>query len=205
MVGEYPLVCPGCFCVTPSPEDWCAAIERVTRPHQVQHLLTPTPAYALPRGYSSAGAVADYLRGEFHRGALAYIADPEGCDLWGPPHATLLRGGGDCDDLSALALSLLHAMGVNSDMIVGMSCHRGRCLGHAWVEGHDEGGYFVLEATSGRLLRVRPHTYRAHYQLRPGRCSDLRDRRTIHAARVLRQRAAAAQPRQWRAMELFAR
>lgn len=193
MSSDFPLTCPGCFCVKPSPENWCHAIARVVRPEQVRHLLLPLSNP--PPNWSSAANVAAHMRRRFERGALRYIADPAGCDLWGPPRATLMRGGGDCDDLSAYALSLLHAMGKDADMMVGVLCSPGRCEGHAWVEGHDEQGHFVLEATSGHLYRSgRPPGYSAQYQLRPGRCLDVRDLHTRLTA-IVANSVVPCQPR----------
>ncbi len=158
--------------------------ERVVRPDQVRHLIHGQPRHWLPPTWSAAGEVARFFQSQFVKGALRYISDPEGCDLWGPPHATLMRGGGDCDDLAALGVSILHAMGTDADMLVGVVCDRNGCGGHAWIEGHDERVYFVLEATSGDLFRSRPGGYNAQYQLRPGRCLDVREQATKRAALV---------------------
>jgi transglutaminase-like putative cysteine protease len=121
--------------------------------------------------------VARYLKRAFALGELSYIPDPAGCDLWYPPAVTLWRGGGDCDDLSSLSLSLLRAMGLRSaDLVVGTHCDGRVCDGHAWVEGRDRFGHFLLEATNGTLLRGgRPWVYHAQYRLCPGRCLDVRD------------------------------
>lgn len=174
-MASFPVVCPGCLCVYPSPADWCDAIERVMRPEQVNdisRLLAPQ----VHAGHAAGDVVANYVRSELATKRLRYIADPAGCDLWGPPAATRMRGGGDCDDLSAFALSVLNAMGTPATMLVGFLCRDGRCEGHAWVEGGDRLGFFLLEATSGALHRyARPTRYRAHYSLFPGRCLDLRD------------------------------
>jgi transglutaminase-like putative cysteine protease len=154
----------------------------------VQHLIHNVPAYELPPQFSEAQSVATFLRRELEHGSLRYIPDPEGCDLWGPPTATLMRGGGDCDDLAALAVSLLHAMNISSDMVVGIFCNDRTCAGHAWAEGHDRQGYFVIEATSGRLFRYRPKGYNAQYKLRPGACYDIRTEATKQAARQVLRR-----------------
>lgn len=180
-MASFPVVCPGCLCVYPSPANWCDAIERVMRPEQVKdisRLLSPQ----VRAGQAAGDVVAKYVRSELATKRLRYIADPAGCDLWGPPAATRMRGGGDCDDLSAFALSVLNAMGTPATMLVGFLCRDGRCEGHAWVEGGDRDGFFQLEATSGVLHRyARPSRYRAHYSLFPGRCLDLRDTEMKHA------------------------
>ncbi len=145
------------------------------RPEQVNdiaRLLAPRVVFGHPAG----DVVANYIRTELATRRLRYIADPAGCDLWGPPAATRMRGGGDCDDLSAFALSVLNEMGTPASMLVGFLCRNRRCEGHAWVEGVDRLGFFLLEATSGALHRHgRPSVYRAHYSLFPGQCLDLRD------------------------------
>jgi transglutaminase-like putative cysteine protease len=87
--------------------------------------------------------------------------------LWVSPTQTLQRGGGDCDDLSSLALSLLYAMGLRSaDMLVGTYCGGQLCDGHAWAEGRDRSGHFLLETTNGTLLRGVPEWGRAQAGLR---------------------------------------
>lgn len=155
------------------------------RPEQVKdisHLLAPW----VDAGHAAGDVVASYVRNELVEQRLRYIADPDGCDLWGPPVATRMRRGGDCDDLSAFALSILSAMHTPASMIVGFLCREGRCEGHAWVEGRDRLGGFLLEATSGVLHRhARPSRYRAHYSLFPGQCLDLRDTKTKRAARLV--------------------
>jgi hypothetical protein len=183
--GEYPLVCPGCLCVAPSPENWCDAVARVVLPQQVANVARFIPRWPQAGTRGLADNVSDFMRQWLQTGVLRYIADPKGCDLWGQPLATFMRRGGDCDDLAALGVSLLLYLGVDTDMMVGFACKGGKCDGHAWVEGHDERGWFLLEATSGALYRgERPAMYRAQYQLRPGRCLDVREEATRRAAAV---------------------
>lgn len=180
---EYPLVCPGCMCVAPSPANWCDAVARVVQPHQVANLARFIPRRPHNKGVGLADAVAAVMRHWLDSKVLQYIADPKGCDLWGPPLATIMRGGGDCDDLAALNVSLLHYLQCDADMMIGFACKGGKCDGHAWVEGHDELGWFLLEATSGDLYRAeRPGLYRPQYQLRPGRCLDVREETTKRVA-----------------------
>lgn len=94
-------------------------------------------------------------------GLLRFIPDPKGqLDRWCTPSATLARGGGDCDDLAILCVSALRSSGCRAWIIVGW---RGR-ESHAWVEGHDERGAWLLESTSGQVWMLegkRPEPYRA--------------------------------------------
>ena len=70
-----------------------------------------------------------------------------------------------------LAASMLMAGGVAVDVVVGHHCNGFVCDGHAWVEGHDDQGWFLLVATGGHLLRrARPASYAPHLKLRPGVC-----------------------------------
>lgn len=94
-------------------------------------------------------------------GTVRFIPDPKGqLDRWCTPAATLARGGGDCDDLAILCVSALRAAGNRAWIVVGW---RGR-ESHAWVEGHDKDGAWLLEATSGQVWPLkgkRPEPYRA--------------------------------------------
>lgn len=165
------IACPTCRCVSHTPADRCRAIQDLVRPEEVAHLLRTVPAHLVPPAYSFVGSVARWLQGQMGTGDLAYIPDPEWCDRWCSPTGTLDRGGGDCDDLAILAASLLMAGGLAVDVVVGRHCNGFVCDGHAWVEGCDQRGWFLLEATQGHLFRRgRPATYSPALKLRPGNC-----------------------------------
>lgn len=118
-----------------------AALDLV-RPREIAHLL--------PHTWVSTKAIAEYVIKENR-----YIAEPRRApDTWQSPGLTVRRGGGDCEDLSILAASLLvpvtHVRDVH--LVLGPD--------HMWVEGNDEWGGFLLEATSGQVVRgYRPAQY----------------------------------------------
>ena len=169
-------------------ENWCAAVQAVVRPEEVRHLinfgLRTRPSNAFD---TFAMDVATFV------GNHRYIPDPEECDRWCSPRGTLDRGGGDCDDLAVLGLSLLLAGGTHADLMVGRWDNTDGQPNHAWIEGRDEFGFFHIEATSGRLTRGgRPSGYHAHYQLHPERCFDIRPRRSVAATPDWMKAAAVA-------------
>jgi transglutaminase-like putative cysteine protease len=145
------------------------AIRRLVRPQEVRHFIHVVPNACLPLGHALANEVGRWFRQRFSDGTIRYIADPkDSFDHWCSPAATLARGGGDCDDLAILATSLLLAGDVNAHVVVGRLSDGWRRIGHAWVEGIDESGGFLLEATSGRVVRgVRPAAYRVAVFLGP--------------------------------------
>jgi len=67
-------------------------------------------------------------------------------EVWAMPSETLKRGLGDCEDLSFLLCSVLHALGVRSRVVFG----EWKGQGHAWVEAWTDGTGGILEATSGQ-------------------------------------------------------
>ena len=160
-----------CRCVGPTLLDRCVAIRQYVRPEDVKHLIKVVPLHQLPRGYTSAGSVAQWMRGHLASGSLRYIPDPPTCDRWGRPAETFRRGGGDCDDLAILVASCCRAMNVRMAVIVGIMCNSEECGGHAWVEGEDEAGGFLIEATTGDIRRVRPPEYERHFLLTPESCA----------------------------------
>lgn len=134
-------------------------------------MVTFRPADRLPFPHNFAESVAAAIRRDLEHGALQYEADPPDCDRWCSPARTLARGKGDCDDLAILAASILRAGLTSAAVVTGHYCGRDGCIGHAWVEGADERGWFLLEATNGSLFRVaRPETYQAQLILELGRC-----------------------------------
>jgi hypothetical protein len=63
-------------------------------------------------------------------------------------------------------------MDVPMAVVVGRMCDRRGCAGHAWVEGHDEHGWFLLEATNGSLSRnTLPNDYQRELLLTPEKCA----------------------------------
>lgn len=128
------------------------AARELISPHEVPPHLTQEA--------HSAESLGAWIKEARRSGALQFIPDPKGSlDRWCTPSATLARGGGDCDDLAVLCVSVLRAAGLRAWVVVGW---RGR-ESHAWVEGHDERGAFLLEATSGEvwgLKGARPAPYR---------------------------------------------
>jgi transglutaminase-like putative cysteine protease len=107
-------------------------------------------------------------------GRLRYFSDPPHCDRWSSPARTLARRGGDCDDLAILAAGILLRSRLKSTFVVVGSVWNGRTwMGHAWVEGEDDEGPFLFEATSGHTQRTRPNHYAADYMLAPGRCTKI--------------------------------
>ncbi|MCA9680129.1 MAG: hypothetical protein H6708_27670 [Kofleriaceae bacterium] len=163
--------CPSCWCVEVTSEHRCNAIQDLVRPDDVIHLFRRPLRHPVIQ-HALANRVAGWMQRAFRRGALRYIPDPEGCDMWCPPALTLQRRGGDCDDLAILAASVVLAGGGDCDVIVGHFCDGRGCQGHAWVEGVDERGAFLLEATTGALYRDQvPAGYISHLILRPGVCA----------------------------------
>ncbi|MDQ7814207.1 MAG: hypothetical protein RDU25_00150 [Patescibacteria group bacterium] len=74
-------------------------------------------------------------------------------DLWRAPQATFANGGGDCEDLSIVAVSALMAFGVEDAwLVVGKLGGEG----HAWVDGSDILNGFLVEATKSSLIRREP-------------------------------------------------
>lgn len=80
---------------------------------------------------------------------IRYVADvaeyghPE---VWAMPSETLKRRVGDCEDLSFLLCSLLHALGIQARVMFG----EWRGTAHAWVEAAVNGAAGILETTSNQ-------------------------------------------------------
>lgn len=108
--------------------------------------------------------MAAWFRQQYRTGALSYIKDPPIGDYWRSPTMTLRDGGGDCDDTAVLGCSMLLVTAESWATIVIGTVGLWFPEGHAWVEGIDEGGPFLLETTSGELIRAikRPAKYKAH-------------------------------------------
>jgi Transglutaminase-like superfamily len=176
-----------CRCVGPTLIDRCVAIRQFVRPEDVAHLIRRRQRTPLDWNHSRAGSLSNWFQNQFALGKLRYISDPPDCDRWGRPSHTLERGGGDCDDLAILAASFCRAMNVPMALVVGRVCNRRTCEGHAWVEGQDEHGWFLLEATNGSITRgLLPNDYRRELFLTPESCAIAPDAsaRHLQTARV---------------------
>lgn len=153
-----------------TPRDWCESVQSLVSAEDVAPVMPHIRRLWKSQGQSTGKAVAAWLQGELSSRRLRYVMDPPARDVWTAPRETIRRGYGDCDDMSLLAASLLRAMRRTSDVVVGHMCRDTGCIGHAWVEGNDEKGFFHLEATTGAILRLRPAGYYPFVMLRPGRC-----------------------------------
>lgn len=152
--------CSQCMRVSVSPVARWRAAQALIRPREVAHLFRAVPHFFLPADYSVAGTVASWFRTSFATGRLRYRADPPGIDIWCSPARTLFTGGGDCDDFAILGASMIEYAGAAPQVAIGYYCDGRTCQGHAWVEGRDGQGWFLLEGTSGALYRhLRPSNY----------------------------------------------
>lgn len=144
------------------------AVQLLVRPWEVQHLITrraPTLA-ELIRKTTFVEKVAQWLEGKISSGEYSYIADPKGfLDYWCAPALTLRRNGGDCEDFTLLTVSLLAAGGVSAHVAIGTAWNGSSFGGHAWVEGVDSRGFFLIEGTSGQMFRHRPNEYRLSWHI----------------------------------------
>lgn len=132
------------------------ALQLLIRPEEVAILFSNARARSEPRG----DEVAHFIQGCLRDGRLRYIKDPLFRDIWSAPSRTLQRKGGDCEDLSILATSIFERAGTRAQVGLGRLHTSSGWGGHAWVEGADENGPFLLEATSGELHRAwRPDDY----------------------------------------------
>jgi transglutaminase-like putative cysteine protease len=141
------------------------AVQQLVRPWEVRHLINRN-AHPLQVAYSPPvpEQVAQWLRSQFADRQLSYYSDPSGFDCWYSPATTLRRRAGDCEDLTLLTVSLLLAAGVSARVAIGTVPGGG----HAWVEGEDAHGGFLIEATSGELHRYqRPSEYTLSWHINP--------------------------------------
>jgi hypothetical protein len=166
----YRIEIGGCSFVPVDVQARCDAARSWVQPGEVLDL-----ARAIRREWGAdwykSGSVGQYLRWAFETGELSYFPDPPVGDLWCSPLDTLQVGGGDCDDLAILALSLLLAMGVNAYAAIGYVMDEyGNAVGHMWVEGRGVDGFFCLEATNGDVLEHRPENYVLMQRAHPNWC-----------------------------------
>ena len=123
-------------------------------------------------GSTPADSIALTMRSWFADGTLAFIDDPQGCDLWRRPRETFADGGGDCDDHSITVASMCQKLRIPWVIVAGVLYVRGRWEGHAWVEGTDVAGWFLIEATNGTIYRgARPTIYRRRQLLSLTSCA----------------------------------
>lgn len=168
-----------CIPVRSSFDARCVAIRQLIRPADVADHALAGLAHARCRHFHEVDGIACYL----HQLGLKYIADPERRDSWCPPLETLRRGGGDCDDFSILAASVLRAAGHRADVVLGWWRQRKGPGYHAWVAGVAKCGFcrFMLEPQTGEVWwRDIPADRDAEYVLAPEQCSRVtRDLRVI--------------------------
>jgi hypothetical protein len=169
-----------CLTIPTTLDARCRAIAHLIRPHDVlahaHAALTHAPWYHP----NEVEAIASYLQ----QLGLTYLPDRKGSDSWCTPLATLQRRGGDCDDHSILAASMLRAAGARADVILGWLRRPGRRGYHAWVAGTARCGRcrFVLEPQNGKLWwHDTPDDRDAEYRIAPERCSRV-DRHLRHLA-----------------------
>ncbi|WP_224364884.1 transglutaminase-like domain-containing protein [Hyalangium versicolor] len=137
------------------------AVQYLVRPNEVDQFITRTPSPFVPQ-YTRpfAEQVAEWLRSRLSSGKLSYEPDPNGpLDYWSAPSHTLAWSGGDCEDLTILGVSLFAAVGMAAQVTVGTYWNGSSSGGHAWIEGLDKRGFFLIEATTGDMYRRRPGNY----------------------------------------------
>lgn len=140
--------CGGRRCRVVAPSERLRALRALVRPWEVVRRVGPVDGYC-------ADMVAELMAAH-----LRYIPDVADTDVWCSPEATLRKGGGDCDDLSIFACAMVRAAGGFAEVKVGYLFQQEEgWIGHAWVEGWDRHGAFLLEATAGVVFRGRPPEY----------------------------------------------
>jgi transglutaminase-like putative cysteine protease len=145
------------------------AVKLLTRPQEVIELARKIWQMTNPMN-TWAYSVAVFYQTRILEKILDYIPDPYSVDFWKSPRRTWRDGGGDCEDLSIFVASLLayRLPAENLWVVVGRVRNNYRWVGHAWVEGRDQNGWFLIEATTGEFYRhQRPNDYRveAHYSI----------------------------------------
>lgn len=159
-----------CLIVPSTLDARCLAIQQVIRPWDVSSISAAALVHAPARHPNEVEAIACYLR----RLSLRYIPDTKRSDVWCTPLATLQRGGGDCDDFSILAASVLRAAGAQADVVLGWLRKTGRRDYHAWVVGTARCGrcHFVLEPQNGKIWwNETPEDRDAEFRIAPEGCS----------------------------------
>lgn len=85
-------------------------------------------------------------------GAVTYVAEPDGADVWTCALATAARGSGDCEDGALLLHGLLLAAGIAADRLVTAFGRVGiDKTGHAWLayRRESDGVWVALDWTLG--------------------------------------------------------
>jgi hypothetical protein len=159
---------------------WFEAVQVLVRPHETTAIAAELGGFSRRAAVPFAPLFSAWMQEQFARERLRYLFDPNGQDLWWSPSATMHRQGGDCEDLSILACSVLLAAMRPSTLVFGLLNTGTQWMGHAWVEGCDEQGGFLLESTTGQMFRrSRPDTYRATAAISKGHFSLLTDVRGL--------------------------
>jgi hypothetical protein len=162
-------------CVTSTLADRCTAIRNYVRAPDLTGRVRVVPSEP---GLTPASSVARCMRDMFANGALRYIQDPpappgEPCDFWRPVRETFENGGGDCLDLSVVTAAVCDLIGLSWTIVVGSVHPHTPDKGHAWIEGTDNAGWFLIESTSptDNLIRyARPNLYKRVHLLSPTMC-----------------------------------
>lgn len=154
--------------VPPYPGNRAHAVRQLVRPSEVAQFIRPKQFIDFWDLYTFAEDVAAWQAARLAGGETRYLSDGV-WDAWQSPEATLRRRGGDCEDHAILLLSLLaHDAEVSAYFVVGQYWNGRNWSGHAWVEGRDSRGGFMIEATSGEVLRgARPERYRVGQNIFP--------------------------------------
>ena len=101
---------------------------------------------------------------------FSHKPDPRGYDTWYFPEETIVKGGGDCEDLAFLLAAVLEASGISRGclrVVLGQLVDHaagGPPRGHAWVVYQDEqGAWQLLEPMTlvKNVRRVRRPLYKA--------------------------------------------
>lgn len=151
-----------CYKLSTDPSVQRVVFKDLVRPWEIADWWTPVRNPFVLALHPEARQVGNTIQMAVRDGTLTYFRDPPGpMDVWFSPGATVDRGGGDCDDFSLLAASMLVPMGIEPIMVIGWV--NGRA--HAWVEGRDSHGGFLIEATNGTVYRKRPKNYVVSHKL----------------------------------------
>lgn len=150
-------ICPLCFRLADT-SYWETRARHLVRPAEVADLVRFAPPGVVLHGRTWAEEVTRWLYEELTSRRLRYQAERRRDD-WKHPARTRRDGGGDCEDLAILTDSMLWQGGLAPQLVLGHIRQNGACEGHAWVEGEDQRGFFLIEATSGSFFRDRPSQY----------------------------------------------
>ncbi len=149
-----------CLLLEPTLGAFANAANDLVRTQEVAHLVHNASNLTPER-------VGGWIARERRSGRLRYLPDTTGKrDHWCSPLATLKRGGGDCEDLAILAVSLLRLGSLQAWVCVGWRVRMNRRESHAWVEARTHrGAWRLIEATTGKVYDHRPAGYSIVRQL----------------------------------------